>query len=411
MATTSIWPVRGYLSNLVIYVENSEKTEQPKMAGCPSVTSAGAQSLDDVISYAMESRKTVESESDQNNRCYVSGINCTPTGARDQMMRTKKRFGKADGIVAYHGYQSFKPGEVTPDVAHSVGVELAEKLWGDRFEIIVATHLDRSHVHNHLLVNSVSFTDGLRFRSNKTTYGKLRAESDRICRERGFSVIERLEYGKAKQYGEWRAEKDGGLSWKEAIRADIDFVLKRSVTHESFVARLEKMGYEIKWGKELSVKAPDRERFLRPARHFGVEYSTEAIILKLQQNYRTGAKGKPRPELSTKIKREIREKLQGHNPHSLATRHYRYYLVIAAYSVIPKSDQAPNLRTETMAIESLMRQAMMLIDFSIETIEELLKLKNPSNKDLHHCKKNAPSFMRWLLSRAIAKRRSRREID
>ena len=376
MATTAIWPVRGYLAKLVLYVENPEKTEQPTMVEGPSMISAGAQDLTDVIDYAMQSKKTVDSESVNSQRCYVSGINCTATGARDQMLLTKARFSKENGIIAYHGYQSFAPGEVTPDMAHAIGVELAEKLWGDRFEIVVATHLDQQHIHNHFLVNSVSFADGLRFRSNKTTYGQLRAESDRLCAERGLSVITQPEYGKAKQYGEWRADKEGELSWKEAIKADLDYAIGRSTVKETFVGKLEKMGYEVKWGKELSVKAPGRQRGFRPMNHFGEEYSTEGIISKLQRNYRYGRKTKDRPELHPRVNREIREKLQGQDPQSLATRYCKYYLLISHYATIPMRQLQPSLRAEAAALESLMRQAMLLLEYAIATIEALFKLKS-----------------------------------
>jgi hypothetical protein len=389
MATTSIWPVRGYLSNLVIYVENPEKTEPSKAVASPSAPSAGAQSLDDVISYAMAANKTVDTESSQSVRCYVTGINCTPTGVRDQMMRTKARFGKDGGIVAYHGYQSFKPGEVTPDIAHEIGVKLASRLWAERFEVIVATHLDRGHIHNHLLVNSVSFADGLRFRSNKTTYGQLRAESDRICLEHGLSVIEQPQQGNAKQYGEWRAEKEGKLSWKAAIKADIDYALKRSVTPESFVKKLVKMGYEVKWheNRELSVKAPGRERFLRPVRHFGREYSLEELTHRLQENYRYGVRAKPRLGLHPKINRRIRERLQNRNPHSLATRYCRYYLLLVECAKLPPSDMSPSLRAETAALEFILRQVLLLLENCIDTIGELIRFKKAQEQKLNPLQK------------------------
>ena len=105
-------------------------------------------------------------------------------------MAVKKRFGKDNGVMAYHGYQSFAPGEATPEAAHEIGVRLAERLWGDRYQVLVATHLDKeSHLHNHFVVNSVSFLDGLRYYRSEKDYYAMRRESDRLCLEYGLSVL------------------------------------------------------------------------------------------------------------------------------------------------------------------------------------------------------------------------------
>lgn len=106
--------------------------------------------------------------------CYVTGINCIPETAAEQMTMTKKRFRKEGGNVAFHVYQSFRPGEVTADQCHQIGVELAQKLWGDRFEVIVATPLNTNCLHNHFVINSVAFRDGKRYNDCKT-YRKFRA--------------------------------------------------------------------------------------------------------------------------------------------------------------------------------------------------------------------------------------------
>lgn len=123
MAVTSIWAVHGSVKDLIDYAENPDKTEK---------------------------------------RYFVSGVNCLPELAYERMTATKKRYGKCDGIVAYHAYHSFKPGEVTPEQCHKLGVELAKRLWGDRFEVVVASHSDHDHLHNHFVINSVSFKDGLK---------------------------------------------------------------------------------------------------------------------------------------------------------------------------------------------------------------------------------------------------------
>ena len=144
VATTSIWRVNGWLGKVLIYIENPDKTENP------------AKGLSDVIEYAIQQKKTGKAVVDDEDvpvmQRFVSGVNCSPTTARDEMMAVKKRFGKEEGTVAYHGYQSFAPGEATPEMAHEIGLKLAKALWGEKYQVLVATHLDKSnHLHNHFV--------------------------------------------------------------------------------------------------------------------------------------------------------------------------------------------------------------------------------------------------------------------
>ena len=221
MATTRIWSIKGRLDSVINYVKNPEKTDSAKY------TDSELQALEDVIRYAENADKT-------HQRLYVTGINCSSDIARDQMIMTKKQFDKTDKVLAYHGYQSFPPGEVTPDLAHEVGVELAKRLWGERFQILVTTHLDKDHLHNHFCLNSVSFTDGAKFRGGIKAYNIMRDASDKLCREYGLSVIENPEYGKSKHYAEWKAEKAGLPTMRGQIREEIDEIIKCSYTYKDF---------------------------------------------------------------------------------------------------------------------------------------------------------------------------------
>ena len=150
MATTSIWRVKGWLGKVVIYVENPDKTENPAFYEKQEMTERQAQGLSDVIDYAVNSEKTqTTGEATEVMQQFISGVNCHPSTAREEMIAVKKRFGKEDGTVAYHGYQSFAPGEATPEMAHEIGVKLAQQLWGDKYQVIVATHLDKdSHLRD-----------------------------------------------------------------------------------------------------------------------------------------------------------------------------------------------------------------------------------------------------------------------
>jgi cytochrome c1 len=154
VAVTAIWRVKGALGKVVDYAKNPDKTGNPEYA---EQTAAGQEKwLSDVISYATRPSATrgtaVHDERAEITRRFVSGVNCGAETARDEMQAVKKHFGKTDGVIAYHGYQSFAPNEATPETAHEIGVRLAQKLWGERFQAVVATHLDKSnHLHNHFV--------------------------------------------------------------------------------------------------------------------------------------------------------------------------------------------------------------------------------------------------------------------
>lgn len=132
-----------------------------------------------------ESRKDVEA----GGWMYVDGINTVPETAEKSMMAVKQRYAKDGGTMAYHVIQSFAPGEVTPETAHEIGIKLAERMWGDRFEVVVSTHLDHEHIHNHFVFNSVSFVDGKKYNDNIKNLYKLREVSDELCREYKLSVV------------------------------------------------------------------------------------------------------------------------------------------------------------------------------------------------------------------------------
>lgn len=173
MATTSLWHIEGRLKDLIAYVENPEKTV---------ANNSALQPLWEIMSYVSRPEATEQGE-------YVSTINCLKEIALQQMILTKKQYGKENGYIAWHGYQSFKPDEVTAKEAHEIGLQTAREMWGDRYQIIVTTHLDKDHLHNHFCFNSVSFIDGGKYDYSKTEQRKLRSVSDRICAEHGLSVI------------------------------------------------------------------------------------------------------------------------------------------------------------------------------------------------------------------------------
>lgn len=385
MATTSIWRVKGWLGKVVVYVENPDKTTNPKFYTDEDMTEQDGQELSDVIRYAVNSRKTQKAD---NEDCavvhrFVSGINCSPSTARDEMLAVKKRFGKENGTVAYHGYQSFAPGEATPEMAHEIGMKLAARLWGDRYQVIVATHLDKeNHLHNHFVLNTVSFVDGIKYHRTKKDYHDMQTVSDELCREYRLSVIENPQYGKAKQYGEWRAEQEQRPTWRGLIRADIDEAIRQSMTERQFFDNLRKKGYEVKIGKDISVRPPGKERFVRLMRNFGEDYSLDNIRRRILSQSRPVRK---KPEQKPEI---LRVRLVGSLKTARKLTGFRALYVHYCYllGIFPKNRPQQSrkrlhflLGEDLLKLDAITAETRLLIGHRIDTAEQLFCYRDEVN--------------------------------
>jgi hypothetical protein len=301
---------------------------------------------------------------------YVSGINCAPEIARDEMQMVKQQYGKEGGIIAYHGYQSFAPGDVTPEQAHEIGVELAWRLWGDRFQVVVATHLDREHIHNHFVLNSVSFVDGKKYNDCKATYALMRQTSDQLCREHGLSVIEHPEQGRTMSWDTWEAEQKGKPTWYSQIRADVDSCITRSFLFEHFIANLKKQGYEVKTGKYIAVRPPGRERFVR-LKTLGDNYTEEAIRQRIWDHERMPLYHRPPPPPRKYYK--VRGK-----PRKLAGFRALYYHYLYLLGKLRKPTAPPKKRRYNMAeaikLERYVEQAKLLMKYKADTWDQFFTL-------------------------------------
>ena len=312
MAVTKIWTIHegSNIKQVLDYAANEGKTvlniqvetdetydlqERQQFQDVIDYTMAGYHDENDdmanVLDYAAKGIKTEQKK-------YVSGINCSPEYARDQMMLTKTHYHKKGGILLWHGYQSFKPREVTPEEAHKIGLELAQKLWGDDYEVLVCTHLDTSHIHNHFVVNSVSFRTGKKL---DVRWKDMARESDRLCRQYDKSIVENPKV-KGKHYAEYQAEQEGRPTWTTAIKQDIDESIQQSRNMQEFLKNLKSRGYTIKAGaKYFTLKPPGKERFVRIDRRLGEAYSLLGIENQIEENVKSGRYRMPEEKMARKI--------------------------------------------------------------------------------------------------------------
>lgn len=375
MATTSLWRVKGDLGKVVRYADDPTKNTNPEYTEKNGPVSGQETWLSDVIDYAMQSSKTeFFNERAEIKERFVTGIHCMPETAREEMMATKMKYTKPGGVVAYHGYQSFAPGEGTPELAHKIGIKLAKQLWGDRFEIVVATHLDKAdRLHTHFVINTVSFVDGRKFYRSERDYFDMQHASDSLCREYGLSVVERPGQSKTKHYSEWQAERNGHPTWRSLVKSDVDTAIRRSMTERQFFENLRSMGYEIKGGKDISVRPPGKERFVRLLRNFGDDYSIEGIrrrILAQTRPERISIPASPEPKKAQFVGVFHRAYRQ-----TGLRALYLYYLY--RMGGLPKSrEPSPKrvyflLREDIRFIQRISQETRLLVKHRIDTREQL----------------------------------------
>lgn len=224
-------------------------------------------------------------------KLLVSSYGCTAETADIEFEWTRRHSIDKGSNLGRHLIQAFEPGEVTPEEAHEIGIQLAKEILGGKYEFVLTTHIDKDHVHNHLIFNAVSFTDHRHYHSNKRSYHYIRRTSDRICKEHGLSVIIPGQ-DKGKSYIEHTATQ-AGTSYKAKLKAAIDRLIPASADFEDLLLRLQREGYEIKRGKYVSCRATDQERFTR-MKTLGVDYTEEAITAQIAGRSRPSRQPKQR---------------------------------------------------------------------------------------------------------------------
>ena len=236
MAVTKIKPVKSTLKKALDYIQNPDKTD---------------------------------------GKMLVSSFGCSPETADIEFEFTIAQALNRGNNLAHHLIQSFEPGEVDYQKAHEIGKQLADAVTKGQYEYVLTTHIDKGHVHNHIIFCAVNFVDHHKYNSNKRSYYGIRNMSDRLCRENGLSVIVPQKGGKGKSYAEYLAEKTG-TSWKGKLKIAVDGLIPQVSSFEELLSRLQAAGYEIKPGKYVSCRAPGQERFTR-LKTLGADYTEEAI--------------------------------------------------------------------------------------------------------------------------------------
>ena len=348
MAYTSVIPVRR-LDRAVKYVMNKEKTT--------------AVSLQDALDYAANRDKTEQS-------CFESSYACTLETAFADMRQTKEHWHKSGGVQGYHLMQSFAAGEVTPELAHQIAKELADRVLGGRYEYVIGTHLNTGHIHSHIVWNSVSCVDGKKYRSNYKSYvTEIRAVSDELCRKYKLSVIDTENSNHvAKPYAEWLAEKNGHPTWRTAIRQDVDEAIQQSLTWRQFLTALERKGYEINLTRKYPIlRPPGKERFVR-FKTLGKRYTPEAIQTRIlyPRSYCPYVENPPAIQHSRLHSgKKPRRKLTG-----LRALYYRYLYELGA---LPRKPRRPSyaVRQDAYKLDQRIRQMEFLSKNNIDTLEQL----------------------------------------
>ena len=369
MAVTSIWPIKGRASRIISYVRNPEKTVEEYYT-----EAAAMHAIDGVVVYAADDMKT-------ERRAYVTCLNCTEDRASADFIHTKDYWDKGGDRVCYHGYQSFRTGELNAETAHAIGVELAKRLWGERFEVVVATHCNTDNYHTHFVINSVSFRDGKHFYNSHEDYRRMREESDRLCREYGLSVIEHPKQG-GKNYGLYAAEQNGKPTHSQMIRGDIDRAIAASLTKQEFFQTMREMGYTITTHgtsgaplKHPKLTPPDTGKNYR-FDTLGEDYTLERIWECVYENTRrTPAFAEPRPmqgiliqKRTYKMTRKPAKKLTG-----LRALYFKYCVLLGTVKSHPERIKRPSylLREDVLKLDRYIAIATLLIDNKIETVADL----------------------------------------
>lgn len=327
--------------------------------------------LNGLIEYVMNGDKTEEMK-------YVSGVNCLPETAYEEMMSTKNRFNKGkEKIIGYHLIQSFAEGEVTPEVAHELGLEYVNEVFGKDFEVVVATHLNTDNVHNHIVINSVSLKTGKKFYDYHASRDYLRIVSDCICQYYGLSVLEDKIWKHKGAYKRFAKENP----YMQMVKSDVDRCLEASLYERDFEKRMKELGYSYSNTYEQGLVIIDntRDRKIYLQKFFGDKYSYNKVIDKiLEYENRNTIKYGKKYKMSIEEYKKMLEIKRKNEIKKLPLLYVLFCLLLKIDPLPAKMDfgkarvkLTKEMRIEVKYMNELSRQAVLLIDNKIDSLDDL----------------------------------------
>lgn len=371
MAYTKIKPIRATLQKCINYTTNPEKTER-------------ASSVQNVLDYTQNGQKTEQ-------QLFVTGFHCTPQTAYRTMQNTRSYWNKEGKghVLGYHVIQSFAPREVTPEQAHRIGCAFVERLL-PQYEATVSTHLDREHLHNHIVFNAVSFVDGKMYRDDfKGYFTGIRGQSDALCKEYGLSVISPQQKGKA--YNERMAEKQGRPTVRGQVKEDVDRALEKAISWQTFVLSMQQMGYTVRWGQNVKYATVQHRTGKRAIRlkSLGEGYSEAEIRARLEQRECYGARQWNQPTRRKQYHQKGRYRgclpfLPQHKLTGFMALYYHYvYLFRKAKGSGHSAKRTQYLLREDLAkFDHYLAQAQYVWANHIETNEDLVCAKEQAEAEI-----------------------------
>ena len=360
MATTSLWKVVKRMDHVINYAKEKNKTKNIEFKSNYEII---VDDLKDVIDYAKNANKTEK-------EYFVTGINCEPDSAYEEMQDTKKYYNKEDKILAFHAYQSFKEGEVTPEIAHKIGVQLANEMWGDRFQVIVTTHLNTNHIHNHFVLNSVSYTDGKKYYSNRANTGRLRHTSDEICREYGLSVLEEKPCKKSKiNFENYYKKSFYNDNYTKNAKRDLDLAIRQAYSFEDFIYLMKRLDYEIIFrANKISI---------RIERRYGENYSIENIKRRIIEEQAERVPFIESVYNYKKVNFPFAKRHKKAKAKGFIALYYHYcYLLKVFPNNVPQQKLPASIRADVTRMEELSNEAKFLYMNNIKTLDNLLNYKD-----------------------------------
>ena len=312
---------------------------------------------------------------------FCSAIGCTLDSAFEDMCHIKRMWHKEKGVQGFHLVQSFVAGEVTPELAHQIGQELADRLLGGRFQVVISTHLNTGHIHNHLVWNSVSIQTGKKYRSNEKSYVTgVRRISDELCRNYHLSVIDTEKSERvARPYAQWLAEQEGKPTWKTVIQQDVDAAIAASLTWKQFLRVLEQRGYTFRFDRKyMTLKPPGKDRPVR-FKTLGKNYTPEAIQRRILYPRRSAPAGKRTPPAHGLLL------LLGETqPRKLTGLRALYYSYLYKVGVLRKKPPYPSyaVREDIRKLDQRIEQAEFIFQHHVEDRVQLARLRQQAEDEI-----------------------------